>query len=522
MKSVPEKHAQRYRTRIRDAFLNEAGAIDLASIMVGIVVIGLIGGVIAATVFAVIPWTQNNAAKQQLDSIVSAQNAYMGLSSASASPLPAGYTANSYTDSTGLAAANLLTTNSKYCAIPIDGGKGFQAFAYSSNGVVWSVSNSNTKPTELSPASLPPECKDIAPPLPPPPPPTRPADVNATGITIVKNGGYPAYWTDKTVSAWAGNNTASFGFSTSQVTTTAAAANYTVTFTGGENIGAAPYTTAPNVLTGAGVMWAATIKPVAGGFIEGTGYITATITDKTTGAFSKKTWVVTVTPQTGPTQGTFYSDQWLDKSATNMVSKASVIYGFQITGAVPSDYTVTFSGGSNIGAVIGAGWTNGPTFGAEMGGTNWYTTVSAPPGGFLINNGPGVITATVKYNPTGKTWTKNYNLAVTPSPGPVQGVYFASLWNNKTATAASTTPLTVGFAIKNAASSDFIVTFTSTGNVNENIGAAQFTPMDGADWWADISAKPGGYTAGTSTITATATSKTTGQVFTKTYTLTVS
>lgn len=66
---------------LKEAFKNEAGAIDLASIMVGIIVIGLIGGVIAATVFAVIPWAQDNAAKQQLDSVASAQSAYIGLSS---------------------------------------------------------------------------------------------------------------------------------------------------------------------------------------------------------------------------------------------------------------------------------------------------------------------------------------------------------------------------------------------------------------------------------------------------------
>ena len=65
---------------VKEAFKNEAGAIDLASIMVGIIVIGLIGGVIAATVFAVIPWAQDNAAKQQLDSIAAAQSSYIGLS----------------------------------------------------------------------------------------------------------------------------------------------------------------------------------------------------------------------------------------------------------------------------------------------------------------------------------------------------------------------------------------------------------------------------------------------------------
>jgi type II secretory pathway pseudopilin PulG len=68
------------RGHMKEAFKNEEGAIDLASIMVGIIVIGLIGGVIAATVFAVIPWAQDNAAKQQLDAVVTAQNSYIGLS----------------------------------------------------------------------------------------------------------------------------------------------------------------------------------------------------------------------------------------------------------------------------------------------------------------------------------------------------------------------------------------------------------------------------------------------------------
>ena len=51
------------------------GAIDLASIMVGVLVIGIIGAVIAATVFAVVPWSQDEAAKQSLDSVQTAQEA---------------------------------------------------------------------------------------------------------------------------------------------------------------------------------------------------------------------------------------------------------------------------------------------------------------------------------------------------------------------------------------------------------------------------------------------------------------
>lgn len=72
---MKNKIARARRKTLNEAFHNENGAIDLASIMVGIIVIGLIGGVIAATVFSVIPWTQDNAAKDQLSRVVQAEHA---------------------------------------------------------------------------------------------------------------------------------------------------------------------------------------------------------------------------------------------------------------------------------------------------------------------------------------------------------------------------------------------------------------------------------------------------------------
>ena len=141
----------------RTVFKNEAGAIDLASIMVGIIVIGLIGGVLAATVFAVIPWAQDNAAKQQLDSIASAESAYMGLSSATPSPLPAGYAVNSFGNSAQLKAANLLQTGNTYCAVTPADGKSYSGYSKSASGKVWVMTDKNTKPA-LFPDVVPTEC----------------------------------------------------------------------------------------------------------------------------------------------------------------------------------------------------------------------------------------------------------------------------------------------------------------------------------------------------------------------------
>jgi type II secretory pathway pseudopilin PulG len=73
---------------------SDTGAIDLASIMVGVLVIGIIAGVIAATVFAVIPWSQDNAAKQSLDAVKTAESVQLAQS--------AGLGAAKFADSTTL------------------------------------------------------------------------------------------------------------------------------------------------------------------------------------------------------------------------------------------------------------------------------------------------------------------------------------------------------------------------------------------------------------------------------------
>ena len=70
---------RRQKTRPRSlmaALRGQNGAIDLASIMTGVLVIGIIGGTIAATVFAVIPWAQDNAARADLGQVRLAEGVY--------------------------------------------------------------------------------------------------------------------------------------------------------------------------------------------------------------------------------------------------------------------------------------------------------------------------------------------------------------------------------------------------------------------------------------------------------------
>jgi hypothetical protein len=164
---------------VKEAFKNEAGAIDLASIMVGIIVIGLIGGVIAATVFAIIPWAQDNAAKQQLDSVNAAQASYIGLTAdkgnthfggnfVSSGTQPDGSFAYTYTKGATIGgetpSATAITeklfdapSGSKIAVGRWGNGTGahYGAAVKSASGKTWYITDTKTHPAEATPASFP-------------------------------------------------------------------------------------------------------------------------------------------------------------------------------------------------------------------------------------------------------------------------------------------------------------------------------------------------------------------------------
>lgn len=62
--------------RISDAFKNEKGAFDLPSIMIGVAVVAILTVGVLAAIFGVIPWAQDNAAKQDASAVVTAQGVY--------------------------------------------------------------------------------------------------------------------------------------------------------------------------------------------------------------------------------------------------------------------------------------------------------------------------------------------------------------------------------------------------------------------------------------------------------------
>jgi surface protein len=128
--------------RLQHVLKSSRAALDLVSIMVGIIVIGLIGGVIAATIFAVIPWAQDNAARQQLSSIHTAENALYGLSAAPDAEMKGGVGSSTFTNSAGLDANGLLVQNpKKYCVVATGDGQDYNAYSRSDSGKIFTASN---------------------------------------------------------------------------------------------------------------------------------------------------------------------------------------------------------------------------------------------------------------------------------------------------------------------------------------------------------------------------------------------
>jgi type II secretory pathway pseudopilin PulG len=64
------------KVRVADAFKNEAGAFDLPSILVGVVVVGVLTAGVLASIFGVIPFAQDKGAQQDLGAITTAQGVY--------------------------------------------------------------------------------------------------------------------------------------------------------------------------------------------------------------------------------------------------------------------------------------------------------------------------------------------------------------------------------------------------------------------------------------------------------------
>lgn len=138
--------------KLLETFRNERGAVDLGSIMTGVIVVGITGGIVATTFLGVIPTIQNHTAKSSLVTVGMAQTTYkQGV--------------GNYGTLTELVQEQLLekrfegvggkniSADGKMCAITAASGTTFQASTLSSSGKYYNISNTTTKPIEVAKAA---------------------------------------------------------------------------------------------------------------------------------------------------------------------------------------------------------------------------------------------------------------------------------------------------------------------------------------------------------------------------------
>ena len=136
------QRAERFRVALRSA----RGAIDLASVMVGVLVIGVVGAVIAATLFMVIPWAQDEAAKASLGSVRTSESVMYASTSAEGAPR--------YGDLGELQSRGLLPQRSdtSLSVLADDAGSCFVGVAQSASGRSFYVTDTALTPAELTDA----------------------------------------------------------------------------------------------------------------------------------------------------------------------------------------------------------------------------------------------------------------------------------------------------------------------------------------------------------------------------------
>ncbi|GAA4035589.1 hypothetical protein GCM10023063_20180 [Arthrobacter methylotrophus] len=133
--------------RVSDAFKNEAGAFDLPSILVGVVVVGILTAGVLASIFGVIPFAQDKGAQQDLGSVVTAEGVFKAQT-------------NNYTDLAGLQApaanpgqaGNLISSSitSSKMDVESDHAGQFAAATKSGSGKVFYVTDGNSNPIDAS------------------------------------------------------------------------------------------------------------------------------------------------------------------------------------------------------------------------------------------------------------------------------------------------------------------------------------------------------------------------------------
>lgn len=105
------------------------GVIDLATIMTGVVITGLLTGGTAAVFLGLIPWMQDSTAQASLSTLSLAQSSSM-------------QAYDQYSDTAGLVKLGVIQASSDYCTQPV--GDTYISYARGGSGRIFTVTGTDT------------------------------------------------------------------------------------------------------------------------------------------------------------------------------------------------------------------------------------------------------------------------------------------------------------------------------------------------------------------------------------------
>lgn len=129
------------RVSFRRLLTKQEGSIDLAPIVVGVLVLGILSAGYLATATTAVPWAQDNAARQLLSNVVIAETANNVRTS-------------DYTDYHTLAGNGLVPTASSLTIAVNTEGSCYAASSRSDSGKLFYVTDLKPSPTDVQPAAL--------------------------------------------------------------------------------------------------------------------------------------------------------------------------------------------------------------------------------------------------------------------------------------------------------------------------------------------------------------------------------
>lgn len=124
-------HRARRTAKLRRRFATATGAIDLASILVGVIIVAVIAGVLTTSAAIAIPWAQDQGAKQALNNLRIAEAS-------------ANVKTGVYLNETDLVAGKFIDSKRAMADVPADGSCYIGAIKSQSGTILWISSGDNT------------------------------------------------------------------------------------------------------------------------------------------------------------------------------------------------------------------------------------------------------------------------------------------------------------------------------------------------------------------------------------------